>query len=239
MTQMGILYVVATPIGNLGDLSTRAKEILASVELILAEDTRRTRQLLTHFEIKTPTARFDDYALPSKIAALIDQLSTGAMIALVTDAGTPAIQDPGSRLVDAIHQYNQSAEDPIRLVPIPGPAAVTTLLSVAGCLSDRWLFVGFLPKKKGRQTYFNKLKNISELLPETAFVIYESPYRIRKTLADLATVFPASTVVIGRELTKQFEQIWRGPIEDAPASAVVRKEKGEYAIALLTDMMME
>lgn len=234
---MGTLYVVATPIGNLGDLSARAKDTLASVDLMLCEDTRRTRQLLTHFEIETPVARLDDYTVPSKIATFIDRLKFGAVMALVTDAGTPAIQDPGARLVDAIHRFNNTAEKPIKIVPIPGPTAATTLLSAAGFLTDQWLFVGFLPKKKGRQTYLKKLVTFSDLFPETALLIYESPYRIGRTLADLAVVLPRSTVVIGRELTKQFEEIWRGPIEVAATSPSALKEKGEYAIALLPDMM--
>ena len=171
---MGTLYVVATPIGNLEDITLRALRILKEVDLIACEDSRITKRLLNKYEIATPTITYHQHSSNNKISQIIEKLESGDSIALVTDAGTPGIQDPGGKLVQA------ATKSGITIVPIPGPSAVTTALSAAGIPADQFYFLGFLPKKKGRQTLF---KNISTL--KVPLVIYESPFRVLRTLKDI------------------------------------------------------
>jgi len=171
---MGTLFIVATPIGNLKDISLRALETLKEVDLIVCEDTRHTRKLLSHFDIHKPLERFDAHAKESKIKKLIQMLQDNKNIALVTDAGTPAISDPGSVLVQ------KATEQGIRIIPIPGPSAVTTALSISGFPSDRFTFLGFIPHKKGRTKF---IKNITET--KHTVVFFESPHRIKKLLDEL------------------------------------------------------
>ena len=194
-----MLYIVATPIGNLEDMTFRAVRTLKEVNYIFAEDTRVTRKLLNHYEIENTVYRYDEHTKMHQIANIINLLKEGKEIALVTDAGTPCISDPGYELVDAAHNEG------IRVVPIPGASALTAAASAAGITMRRFCFEGFLPKKKGRQTL---LKALAE--EERTIVIYESPFRIEKTLRDIEQFMGVKEVVIIREITKIYEEILRG-----------------------------
>ena len=193
----GTLYVVATPIGNLEDLSQRALRVLRDVSLIACEDTRRTRTLLARSEIPTSTTSYFEHNKFARGPQLLRMLEDGRSIALVTDAGTPGISDPGFMLV------RDARAAGIPVVPIPGPSAVVTALSAAGIPADRFVFDGFLPVKPGKR--INRLKALREL--ETTLVVYESPYRIVAALEAIREVFGEVDVVVARELTKQFEEI--------------------------------
>jgi 16S rRNA (cytidine1402-2'-O)-methyltransferase len=193
----GTLFVVATPIGNLEDLSPRARHTLENVDLIAAEDTRHTGRLLSHFSVKTPLFALHDHNEEKVVATLIKDLASGKSIALVSDAGTPLISDPGFRLVAAAH------ENDIRVVPVAGPSAVTVALSAAGLPTDRYCFEGFLPaKQKARQDKLAALKGETR-----SIVFYESVHRVRDSLADMVEIIGAERAAfIGRELTKMHEQ---------------------------------
>lgn len=200
MESKGILYIVGTPIGNLGDFSERGKETLASVDLVACEDTRVTRKLLSHFDIHTRVESYHAHSSDEKQHQIIARLEAGDDVALVSDAGTPAISDPGMRLVEAAHLAG------IKVESVPGPSAVTTALSISGLRADEFTFFGFVPRKKGRETFFDSINES----PRTA-VFYESPHRFEKTITSLAEVLPEErTVVVARELTKQFETVVRG-----------------------------
>jgi 16S rRNA (cytidine1402-2'-O)-methyltransferase len=222
MGMRGTLYVVATPIGNLEDVTARALRVLREVDVIACEDTRRTRALLAHFDIHTPTVSYYEHNKLVRGRDLLRQLAEGRSVALVTDAGTPGISDPGFLLVrDA-----RAAGVPV--VPVPGPAAVTAVLSAAGVPADRFVFEGFLPIKPGRR--LNRLTALREL--DVTIVLYESPHRILATLEAIATVFGDREIVVARELTKQFEDIVRAPAaahRDRLAAAGVR---GEFAVVI-------
>lgn len=201
----GTLFVVATPIGNLEDLSPRARAMLASADLIAAEDTRHTGRLLSHFGVKTPLMALHDHNEEAAVAGLIDELAAGRSVALVSDAGTPLISDPGFRLVAAAH------ENGVRVVPVAGPSAATVALSAAGLPTDRYCFEGFLPAKaKARK------ERLAEVQAETrSLVYYESVHRVRDSLADMNDVFGGDRpAFIGRELTKMHEQCVQAPLAD-------------------------
>lgn len=197
------LYIVPTPIGNLADITQRALDVLANVDLIAAEDTRHTSRLLTHFSISTRTFALHDHNEQQKADYLIEKLQAGTSIALVSDAGTPLISDPGYHLVNRCRQAG------VKVVPLPGPCAVVTALSGAGLPSDRFSFEGFLPpKSKGRRDRFQDLAD-----DERTMIFYESPHRIMDSLADmLAVLGPDRQVVVARELTKTFETIHGAPL---------------------------
>lgn len=197
------LYIVPTPIGNLADITQRALDVLANVDLIAAEDTRHTSRLLTHFSISTRTFALHDHNEQQKADYLIEKLQAGTSIALVSDAGTPLISDPGYHLVNRCRQAG------VKVVPLPGPCAVVTALSGAGLPSDRFSFEGFLPpKSKGRKDRFQDLAD-----DERTMIFYESPHRIMDSLADmLAVLGPERQVVLARELTKTFETIHGAPL---------------------------
>ncbi|KDM92749.1 16S rRNA (cytidine(1402)-2'-O)-methyltransferase [Photobacterium galatheae] len=197
------LYIVPTPIGNLADITHRALEVLANVDLIAAEDTRHTARLLSHFAISTRTFALHDHNEQQKADVLIDKLRQGSSIALVSDAGTPLISDPGYHLVTRCRQAG------VKVVPLPGACAVVTALSASGLPSDRFSFEGFLPaKSKGRQDTFRALMEDPRTL-----IFYESPHRILDSLADmLAVLGPERQVVLARELTKTFETIHGAPL---------------------------
>ncbi len=200
--QNGILYVVATPIGNMGDMTHRAIETLKSVDLVLCEDTRVTRNLLDHYMIGTGTMSYHAQSKLSKHDKILEMLSEGKSLALVSDAGTPTISDPGVMLIEMI---KRDLPD-VKIVAIPGASALTAALSISGIPSPQFTFYGFLPHKKGRETIF---KEISE--SERTSVFYESPHRIEKTLESLAKHLPETKkVVIARELTKMFEETVSG-----------------------------
>src|SRR5712692_9022549 len=194
---LGTLYVVATPIGNLEDITLRALRILKEVGLVACEDTRRTRTLLTHFGIHVPVTSYFEHNKATKGAAIVRKLSEGVSVALVTDAGTPGISDPGFLLV------REARAAGVAVVPVPGPSAVVTALSAAGVPADRFVFDGFLPFKPGRR--LNRLRALREL--ETTLVLYESPHRIVAALEAIREVWGDLPLVVARELTKQFEEI--------------------------------
>ena len=216
-----MLYIVATPIGNLDDITLRALKVLKEADLILAEDTRNTGKLLKRFEIKTPMKSFHHHSSPEKIAWIVEELENEKNIALVTDAGTPGIADPAGHLVEAVQKAN------LLVTPIPGSSAITTLLSVSGINTDRFMFVGFLPKKKGRQTLFKKLANV-----DMPIVIFESPMRVIRTLKDIESYLGDREVIIGRELTKLYEEILRMSTTQAIKHFDIKKPKGEFVIVV-------
>ena len=218
----GTLYVVATPIGNLGDITVRALERLGSVDLIACEDSRVTRRLLQRYNITTPTTSYHQHSDIHKIAQLVAQLKSGTNVALVTDAGTPGVQDPAGRLVQAVRAEH------IAIVPIPGPSAVTALLSVAGVSADEFYFIGFPPKKKGRETLFKRLATVPAPL-----VFYESPMRVERLLRDIVTHLGDRSVLVGRELTKKFEETKSGLATEVMAELASKKPKGEFVLIVL------
>ena len=217
----GTLYVVATPIGNLEDVTARALRVLKEVDVVACEDTRRTRALLTHFDIHTPTVSYYEHNKLTRGPQLVRQLSEGRSVALVSDAGTPGISDPGVLLV------REARAAGIAIVPVPGPSAVATALSAAGVPADRFVFDGFLPVKPGRR--LNRLKALREL--ELTIVLYESPHRIVATLEAIAEVFGDTPLVVARELTKQFEEIVTGPAA-AHLERLRAGARGEFALVI-------
>lgn len=219
---MSTFYIVGTPIGNLKDITYRAVEILQSVDFIACEDTRHSGILLNHYGIKKELLSYHQHSKIGKIDLIINRLKNGESGALISDAGTPGISDPGGVLVAA------AVAEGIKVEPIPGPTAVTVLISVLGINTDEFLFLGFLPKKKGRQTLLNSLK--SEKRP---IIFYESPMRVEKTLRELVEYFGGEkNMVIGRELTKMHEEIIRGNLEEIVANLPSMKKRGEFVICL-------
>lgn len=220
---MGTLYVVGTPIGNLEDMTFRAVRILQTVDTIAAEDTRHTGKLLQHFQIKTNQISYHQHNRQQRLPELLNQLTTGKTIALVTDAGMPSISDPGYELVQA------AIEAGITVIPIPGATAGITALSASGLPTDRFVFEGFLPASgQERQQRLEVLAAESRTL-----IFYESPYRLQQTLQDFANIFsPSRQIVLARELTKLHEQFWRGTIEDAIAYYTDHEPKGEFTLVL-------
>jgi len=217
------LYLVGTPIGNLGDMTMRGIQVLRDVDTIAAEDTRHTGKLLHHFEIKTPQISYHQHNEQQRIPELIGQLQAGKSIALVTDAGMPGISDPGYLIVSACVTAG------IRVIPIPGVTAVITAVSASGLPSDRFVFEGFLPAKG--QERKGRLEAVSG--EARTLVFYESPHRLRQTLADFATTFgTARQIVIGRELTKLHEEFWRGELGAAIEHYTQTEPQGEYAIVI-------
>jgi 16S rRNA (cytidine1402-2'-O)-methyltransferase len=203
MPTTGTLYVVATPLGNLGDLSARATEILSKVPVVAAEDTRRTRGLLTHLEARPTLLSFHAHSAEHRLEGILDILRSGRDVALVTDAGTPSVSDPGTDLVAEARTAG------VTVVPIPGPSAVATVLSAAGLPADRYLFLGFIPRK-GRERTRLLTRAAGE---EWSVVFFEAPPRLVALLEDLIPLAgPGRTVVVGRELTKLHEDIRAGTL---------------------------
>jgi len=217
---MGILYAVATPIGNLEDITLRAVRILKEVDLIAAEDTRKTRKLLSHYDIHTPLTSY--YGRESKADYLISTLKRGKSVAIVSEAGTPGISDPGYPLIKA------AIENGITVQSIPGPCAAISALVVSGLPTDGFIFIGFLPRKKGRLT-----KRLKELFNfEKTIIFYESPNRLVATLEAIKENFGSVSVAIARELTKKFEEVVRGSIDHVLTLLKGRKIKGEVIVLL-------
>jgi 16S rRNA (cytidine1402-2'-O)-methyltransferase len=217
----GVLYVVGTPIGNLEDVSARALRVLREVDVVACEDTRRTRQLLTHFDIHTPTVSYYEHNKLTRGPQLLRQLGEGRSVALVSDAGTPGISDPGVLLV------REARAAGVTVVPVPGPSAVVAALSAAGVPADRFVFDGFLPVKPGRRR--NRLAALRAL--DMTIVLYESPHRIVATLQAIAEVFGEVPVVVARELTKRFEEI----VTATPSAHLARltsEARGEFTLVL-------
>ncbi|MFA6392988.1 MAG: 16S rRNA (cytidine(1402)-2'-O)-methyltransferase [Candidatus Paceibacterota bacterium] len=221
---IGTLYIVATPIGNLEDITLRAIRVLKEVDYILCEDTRTTQVLLNKYEIKTKTMSYHAHSTENKESVIINLLKNGKNLALVSDAGTPCISDPGVMLVaNAKKEFGYD----IKVVPIPGASALISALSASGISSAEFVFLGFLPHKKGRETLFKEIAHSKRVM-----VFYESTHRIMKTLASLKEHCPLFKVVIGRELTKQFEQF----VEGAPSEILEYftinedKQRGEFVV---------
>lgn len=221
----GTLYVVATPIGNLDDITNRALSVLRDVDRIICEDTRVTKKLLFRFEISKPLLVLNIHTGNSQRAAIINRLADGEDLALVTDAGTPAISDPGGLLIEeVVDRFGDGA----CIVPIPGPSALAAALSIAGVPADRFFFAGYPPHKKGRKKFFTNAAALSETV-----VFYESKHRIQKTLLALAEHFSSERhVVIARELTKLHEETVRGLICDLPGIAENIEGRGEFVIVV-------
>jgi 16S rRNA (cytidine1402-2'-O)-methyltransferase len=218
----GTLFVVATPIGNLEDITLRALRVLREANLVACEDTRRTRALLTHFDIHKPTVSYYEHNKLTRGRELLRELAAGRSIALVTDAGTPGISDPGVLLVREARAHG------VPVVPVPGPAALVAGLSAAGVPADRFVFDGFLPVKPGRRV--NRLTALREL--ETTVVLYESPHRIVATLGAIGEVYGQVEVVVARELTKQYEEV----VTATPSAHLTRLAagpvRGEFTLVI-------
>ncbi len=223
--KLGTLFVVATPIGNLGDITVRALEVLGSVDLIAAEDSRVTYRLLSHYNIQKKIVTFNAHATQKVIESLINNLKQGLSIALVTDAGTPAISDPGSLLVNLVKEQQAG-----KIVPIPGPSALTAAYSASGILGGNFTFYGFLPHKKGRETLFKEIS-----ASQRVSVFYESPHRILKTLESLQKHAPNMKLVIARELTKIYEEFVDGTASEILLFFTQKPEKvrGEFVVLCL------
>lgn len=218
----GKIYIVATPIGNLGDITLRALETLKSVDIILCEDTRVTKNLLDHYNIQKALSSYHQHSDTKKIKEVISWLEEGKNIALVTDAGTPGISDPGGILINQIVNFSQSVE----ITPIPGPSALTAALSIFGFPTDKFIFMGFPPHKNKRQKYFKEV-----VVSEYTVVFYESGHRIKKCLNELKEhLDPNKKLMVCRELTKKFETIYRGTIEEV--SEKMQDERGEFVIVI-------
>jgi len=224
MDTYGTLYIVATPIGNLEDMTFRAIRILKEVDLILCEDTRTTSKLLNKYDIKNKTSSYHAHSTTGKESAIIRMLEEGKNIALVSDAGTPCISDPGVLLVSHVRE---AFGDQARVVPIPGPSALVSALSASGISAPDFLFLGFLPHKKGRETLFREIASSARPV-----VFYESTHRILKTLASLREHTPTHKVMLARELTKQFEQFVSGTPEEIESyfAQHPEKQKGEFVV---------
>ncbi len=222
---MGILYVVATPIGNLKDITFRALETLRDADLISAEDTRVTKKLLNHYGIRTRVLRYDEHVGPKVYDEVAEVLAAGKSVALVSDAGTPGISDPGPRLIE----FLKSRLPDLKIVPIPGAAALVTALSASGLNADEFTFLGYPPHKKGRQKFFGEMLGI-KVRP---LVLYESPHRLQKTLESLAEIFGKDReIVVARELTKIYEEVWKGSVEEAKEHFTGERKRGEFVLII-------
>jgi 16S rRNA (cytidine1402-2'-O)-methyltransferase len=218
----GVLYIVATPIGNLEDISLRALRILKEVDLIAAEDTRHTHHLLSHYGIETALTSYHEHNERRKTPVLIERLRRGANIALVADAGTPVISDPGYRLVTA------AIDAAIKVTPIPGASAVTAVVAASGLPPDRFAFEGFLPgSKKERRARLLALKDDTRTL-----VFYEAPHRIKESLSDLGEILGDREVVVAREVTKLHEEFRRGSASELAAQLGNQEVRGEITLAV-------
>lgn len=215
------LYIVSTPIGNLKDITLRAIETLKEVDFILCEDTRTSGNLLNHFEIKKELISLNAFNEKNKIDFIINRILSNQTAALISDAGTPLISDPGVRLVSSC------INNGIDIIPIPGSSALIAALSMSGLPTDAFVFEGFIPQKKGRQT---KLKELAE--EERTIVIYESTYRIEKLLNELNAFLPDRFVVVCREITKKFEETWRGFPKDLIEALPNKTTKGEFVVVI-------
>lgn len=216
----GTLYLVATPIGNLEDITLRALRVLRECDLVAAEDTRRSGQLLKHFGIAKPLLSYFQFNEARRSEEILERLARGEKVALVTDAGSPGISDPGERVVRAARAAG------LRVESVPGPCALVAALTASGLPTDEFHFIGFLPHKSGqRRNQLEALKTFAGTL-----VLYESPYRIEKLLGELQEVFPGRTVVLARELTKRFEEYLRGTPAELLALTQRRSLKGEFVV---------
>lgn len=214
------LFVVATPIGNLEDLTLRALSTLKEVDFVAAEDTRQSKKLFDKYEIETRLVSFHAQSSETKTQELINRIKEGESAALISDAGTPCISDPGFRLVKLAAQNN------ITVIPIPGPSALTALISVSGFPTDKFMFHGFLPHKKGRQTLMSSFKESA-----TSHIFYESVHRFHKCLDELENHLGSNhKICVGRELTKMHEEVFRGSVMEAKSHFKKENTRGEFVI---------
>lgn len=220
-----MLYIVATPIGNLEDISLRAVSVLRSADFILAEDTRETFKLLNYYNIRKPLVSYHQHSQLQKIEQIIEWLKEDKKLALVSDAGTPGINDPGNFLIAKALE----ALPDLKIIPIPGPNAAISALSISGFSSDSFVYLGFPPHKKGRQTFFKKIGQTDETV-----VFYESKHRILKALEELKTLAQIGErpMIIARELTKQFETIYRGTIDQVMLKLNKDNILGEFVVII-------
>lgn len=219
---MGVLHIVSTPIGNLRDITFRALEVLKEVDLILCEDTRVTKKLLDHYQIKTPTLSYHQHSKLKKVEEILKSLKKGKNLALVSEAGTPGISDPGNKLISIL-----VTEHPrLSIIPIPGPSALTAAASISGFPMDKFIFMGFPPTKKKRKKFFEEIAK-----SKYPVIFYESPYRIIKTLKELRLLADRN-IVVCRELTKKFETIYRGTVEEILQQLGKEKIRGEFVIVV-------
>ena len=218
----GTLYVVSTPIGNLEDITLRAIETLKSVDLIAAEDTRRTRILLDRYGIKAPTTSYFEYNKIQKTEYLLKVLKEGRSVALVSDAGTPGISDPGYRII------RMCIDNEIQVIPIPGPSGFVTALTVSGKPTDKFTFEGFLSNKGAKRK--NQLKKLKS--EERTIVLYESPHRIVKLLEDILEIYGDVEIVLARELTKKFEELRREKASASIQHFTTHPPKGEFIVII-------
>ena len=221
MSNRGKLFVVATPIGNLQDISFRAVETLKKVNCIFAEDTRTSKKLINHYDIDTKLYSYHDHSSEKEIARLLDILKDHKDVALISDAGTPTISDPGYSLI------RQCINEGIEVIPIPGASALTAAISASGLPSDAFTFIGFLPTKKGRKKKISSLENL-----DMTIVLFESPHRLIKTLNQLKEALGERPIVVARELTKLYEEIIRGNFSSAIEFFEAKKIKGEIVIMI-------
>jgi 16S rRNA (cytidine1402-2'-O)-methyltransferase len=223
MTKTGTLYVVATPIGNLEDITMRALRILKEVDYVLCEDTRVTGNLLKHYDIKTKLKRYDAHTSEKVHEEVIADIESGKQVALVSDAGTPGVSDPGVFLVEKLREIGG-----LRIDAVPGPSSVTAAFSIAGLAGNQFSFLGFVPQKKGRQTFFKELENYDHPV-----IFFESPHRIMKTLESLKeSLKPETKVLVARELTKLFEELVSGSAQEVLTYFVQNQDKvrGEFVV---------
>ena len=219
---MSTLYIVGTPIGNLEDVSKRALRTLSEVDLILCEDTRVTKKLLDHYEIKTPTLSYHQHSELKKVEYIIQLLKNGKNLALVSDAGTPGISDPGNKLIARLIEVQPRS---VEIVPIPGPSAVTAAASLVSFAIDKFVFLGFPPAKKKRKKFFEEVVN-----SKYPVIFYESPHRIIKSLTELRTLDEKMEVIVCRELTKKFETIYRGIVKEVLEKLKKEETRGEFVV---------
>jgi 16S rRNA (cytidine1402-2'-O)-methyltransferase len=218
----GVLYVVATPIGNLEDISARALRLLKEVDLIAAEDTRHSLKLLSHFGISKPLVSYWSEKEKTKAEEIIERLKSGANVALISDAGTPGISDPGAVLI------RRAIEENIRIIPIPGPCALIAALSISGLNTESFTFAGFLPPKSGQRQ-----KRLTELLYATeTLIFYEAPHRIIECLEDMFQVFGDRRASVSKEISKMYEDVFRGTLRNVIMSLQNSTIAGEYVIIL-------
>jgi 16S rRNA (cytidine1402-2'-O)-methyltransferase len=217
----GALYVVSTPIGNLDDITRRAVNVLSGVDAIAAEDTRTTRFLLNHLSIVKPLISYFSYNERRRVPELLERLESGRSVAVVTDAGTPGISDPAHALIQEAVRHG------IRVIPVPGASALLPALVVSGLPTDRFVFEGFLPVKKGRKTRFERLAR-----EERTIVMYESPHRLLRTLEDLLTHLGERRIAMVREITKKYEEVFRGTVSEAVRAVAEKPPRGEYVLVV-------
>ena len=218
----GTLYIVATPIGNLEDITLRALRILKEVDLIAAEDTRHTKTLLSTYNIRTSLTSYHDHNEKTKAHALVARLKQGENVALVSDAGTPTLSDPGFRLVQ------EAIQQGIPVVPVPGPSALTAVLSASGLPTDHFVFEGFLPVKKRERR--EKLSRLREEI--RTLVFFEAPHRLKESLEDLLEILGDREVAVGREVTKVYEEFLHGRLSELSAQVEPREMRGEITLVV-------